>query len=410
MNSSEPPLGLFDAHGVEIEYMIVDRETYAVRPIADRVLREGDREVSNFEDGPITWSNELARHVIEVKTTEPAVELESYRQPFQDSVGRIFERLAPLGARLLPGGVHPFMDPSREFERWISDYGEVYAAFDRIFDCKGHGWANLQSVHLNLPFANDADFGRLHAAVRLVLPILPALTASSPFLEGRRAKHLDERLAVYKNNAARVPEIGGAVIPEPAFTEAAYRSMILEPMYRAIAPHDRDGILQEEWLNARGAIARFDRNTIEIRVMDCQEHPGVDLAICAGVTAVVRSLVEEKWSSLQIQQDLAVGPLSTIFMRSVEHAEEARVDDAMYLAALGWRRGPVRARDLWAKLFETTGALDGPWAEPLAAILEQGTLATRLVRALPAEPQREHFVETCAVLSDCLETGRMLST
>jgi gamma-glutamyl:cysteine ligase YbdK (ATP-grasp superfamily) len=241
-----------------------------------------------------------------------------------------------------------------------------------------------------------------------VLPILPALTASSPYLEGRRAKHLDERLAVYRTNAARIPEVSGQVIPEPAFDEASYREIVLAPIYRAIAPFDPEGILQHEWLNARGAIVRFDRNAIEIRVMDCQEHPGVDLAICGGVTEVVRALVEEKWASLRQQQDLPVAPLSAIFNRAVEHAEEAIIEDASYLAALGWRRGPVRARDLWARLFEVSGALDGPWTEPLSAILEQGTLATRLVRALGREPSRAALVETCSKLSDCLENGRML--
>jgi hypothetical protein len=240
-----------------------------------------------------------------------------------------------------------------------------------------------------------------------VLSILPALTVSSPFLEGRQAKNLDQRLAVYRTNSARIPEVSGSVIPEPAFDQVSYRKMVLEPMYRAIAPLDPEGILQHEWLNARGAIVRFERNTIEIRVMDCQEHPGIDLAICAGVTEVVRALVEERWSSLQSQQDLPVAPLSNIFDRTVEKAENALVDDAMYLAALGWRRGTVRARDLWAWLFEASGVLDGPWAEPLSTILEQGTLATRLVRALPAEPSREQLVEVCEALSDCLESGRV---
>jgi len=48
------------------------------------------------------------------------------------------------------------MDPNREMVIWPHDYSVVYEAFNRIFDCRGHGWANLQAVHLNLPFADDA--------------------------------------------------------------------------------------------------------------------------------------------------------------------------------------------------------------------------------------------------------------
>ena len=40
---------------------------------------------------------------------------------------------------------------------------------------------------LNLPFSSDEEFGRLHAAIRLLLPLLPALAASSPLVEVYRA-------------------------------------------------------------------------------------------------------------------------------------------------------------------------------------------------------------------------------
>ena len=55
-----------------------------------------------------------------------------------------------------------------------------------------------------------------------------------------------------------------------------------------IAPLDPDGTLQHEWLNSRGAIARFDRNAIEIRVLDIQECPVADLAICFQVMSFLK--------------------------------------------------------------------------------------------------------------------------
>ena len=45
-------------------------------------------------------------------------------------------------------------------------------AFDRVFGCRQHGFANVQAMQLNLPFRGDLEFGRLHAAIRLLLPIL----------------------------------------------------------------------------------------------------------------------------------------------------------------------------------------------------------------------------------------------
>ena len=113
---------------------------------------------------------------------------------------------------------------------WPHDYSIVYEAFNRIFDCRGHGWANLQAVHLNLPFADDAEFARLHAAIRVLLPILPALAASSPIFEGRLSGVLDTRLDVYRNNCRKIPLATGRVIPEPVFSAADYHGRILEPL------------------------------------------------------------------------------------------------------------------------------------------------------------------------------------
>ncbi|MHC4769007.1 MAG: glutamate-cysteine ligase family protein, partial [Planctomycetota bacterium] len=173
-------LGLFDGFGIELEYMIVDCETLAVRPIADCVIEAEHGSVSSeIERGPMAWSNELALHLIELKTNGPVPRLSGLAEDFAGEVERIETLLAPLGARLMPTGMHPWMDPTRELRIWPHSGRLIYQTFDRIFDCRGHGWANLQSTHLNLPFANDDEFGRLHAAVRAILPILPALAASS---------------------------------------------------------------------------------------------------------------------------------------------------------------------------------------------------------------------------------------
>ncbi|HYE03301.1 MAG TPA: glutamate-cysteine ligase family protein, partial [Phycisphaerales bacterium] len=199
-------LGLFDAFGVELEYMIVDRQTLGVRPIADRVLMAGARSAEPVSDAEVPetgigWSNELVLHVIELKTVEPVPALAGLPARFADSVRRVNRILSSLGARLMPSAMHPLMDPARDMRLWPHDNAEIYAAFDRIFGCTGHGWSNLQSVHLNLPFRGDEEFGRLHAAVRLILPMLPALAASSPMMDGRVTGVADNRLAVYRTNA-----------------------------------------------------------------------------------------------------------------------------------------------------------------------------------------------------------------
>src|SRR5690606_13900663 len=208
--------------------------------------------------------------------------------------------------------MHPWMDPHTEMKLWPHEFSPVYEAFNRVFDCRGHGWANLQSMHVNLPFAGDEEFGRLHAAIRLVLPILPALAASSPIMDGRLTGLMDTRLEVYRHNARRVPEVSGQVIPERAFTQADYDAQIFAPLYAAIEPLDSEGVLRDEFLNARGAIARFSRGSIEIRLLDVQECPQADLAICRAVVAVLEALVGERWTSVSEQQSFEVAPLAEL--------------------------------------------------------------------------------------------------
>jgi len=451
--SSSSPLHLFEAFGVELEYMIVDAETLAVLPITDKVLYQvaGDY-VSQVDLPDVAWSNELVLHVIELKTLEPAPHLEPLAERFQEHVGRVNELLEPLGGRLMPSAMHPWMDPLKEMVLWPHEYSPVYEAYHRIFDCRGHGWANLQSVHLNLPFADDAEFGRLHAAIRLLLPLMPALAASSPIVDGHVTGQLDNRLDVYRTNARRVPSCTGLVIPEPVFTKADYEQQIFQRMYADIAPLDPEGVLQHEFLNSRGAIARFERNSIEIRVLDVQECPAADLAICQAITAVLRALVAECWADLKTQQAFATEPLAALFVETTRTAERTVIRDRAYLDLFGFTGDSCTAGELWRHLVESLGVLadfecerrpmcrreraqgqaglptlvappamgrcstcpvtcstglEVTWLEALKVILDRGPLARRILACFEVEAETDPLDEVYRELCNCLAAGRV---
>lgn len=401
-------LSLFSGFGVELEYMIVDAETLSVRPIADELLfAVAGGPSGDVDRGKISWSNELVAHVVELKVSDPAPLLDGLPALFQKNVHEINSLLAPRGARLMPSGMHPWMDPEHETRIWPHDYGEIYRAFDRIFGCRGHGWANLQSTHLNLPFADDDEFARLHAAIRLVLPILPTLSASSPVVEGQVTGLMDNRLEVYRTNSRQFARVTGKVIPEAAFSQADYAAQILDPLYADIAPHDPERVLAHEWLNARGAIARFSRNTIEIRLLDVQECPLADVAICAAIVALLKALVAEQFAPLAKQQAAAVEPLASIFLTTLRGAEQSVIHDADYLALFGYPGESCTAGELWQHLFAALPKLtaeSSPWREPLEIIVNEGPLARRIVDALGNDNELEAvYEELCA----CLEEGRM---
>ncbi len=414
-------LHLFEGFGVELEYMIVHADSLDVFPAADKILLTvaGDY-VSEVEQGDLAWSNELVNHVIELKTNGPASGLGGLDAAFARDVASVGDILVPVGGRLMPTAAHPWMDPERETVLWPHEYNAVYSAFDRIFGARGHGWANLQCIHANLPFHGDAEFARLHAAVRLLLPVIPALAASSPVLDGRLTGLLDSRMHYYRNNQKMIPSISGRVIPEPVYTKRDYEEKILGPMYADIAPHDPDKTLQEEWLNARGAIARFERDTIEIRIIDIQECPTADLAVFHAVVCVLRALAAEKWQPLERQKRADTDALNAILVATSAAADAAVIDDADYLDAFGIRARRASAGDVWRHLVDHVVAPDADfsdaWQGAIAAILDEGPLARRIVRDVAGETpgsaahlalSHDVLHATYTRLCDCLAENRV---
>lgn len=409
MPTLDPPysiefLNAFEGYGIELEYMIVDRDSMRVRPIADRLLRDDAGEVANeVGHGDIAWSNELVSHVVELKTNGPAASLDGLAGWFHDNVVEINRRLESDNACLLPGAAHPLFDPDRETVLWPFGQNEIYAAYDRIFSCRGHGWSNLQSMHINLPFATDEEFTRLHAAIRVALPLIPALSAASPYLDGRFGGWLDNRLRYYRDNQKRVPEISGLVVPEPISSIADYHSTILEPMYRAVAGFDPDGVLNDDWLNSRGAIARFERQTIEIRIIDLQECPAVDLAVAEAVVNLVRTFYDRA-STFDTQQAVRTEALSALLFAVAEQGPEAVIGDAAIASLYGVERACPAGTAL--KRLLDRGGLGADPSGHLAFLIERGPLAVRMKQALGETPGIPALVDGCKELAQCLDRNQ----
>jgi carboxylate-amine ligase len=407
IHAAIPALHLFEGFGVELEYMIVDRSDFRVRPIADQILIDQSGVVTGeLDQGALAWSNELVLHVVELKTKGPVSELDGLDTVFHENILGINERLSPLGARLMPSGAHPFMDPDRETRVWPHDNSEIYQAFDRIFNCRGHGWSNLQSIHLNLPFAGDDEFVRLHGAIRLVLPLIPAIAASSPYLDGRETGYLDSRLEMYRKNCSKIFSVTGHVVPETVKGIAEYKEKILRRIYHDMSPLDPEGILQYEWVNARGAIARFDRNTIEIRLVDVQECPKSDLALISILSQAIRRMAGDS-DSLRRGDGLAEDRLASILRDTIRDGENTAICDKEYLACLGFSEKHLRADEVWHGLLETLKGIPDSCRLVMGTILKNGTLASRMKR-LSGHYAEKSLWEICRTLCECLEENRLL--
>lgn len=409
MADTNATLHLFEGFGVELEYMIVQKDDLQVKPITDKLIYdEVGAYVSDVEFGEIAWSNELVLHVVELKTQGPAKSLVGLYSKFQEHICNINRILKKYDACLLPTGAHPFMNPDTETVLWPHEYNAVYEAYNRIFDCRGHGWSNLQSTHINLPFANDEEFEKLHAAIRMVLPIIPALSASTPILDGRVTGLLDSRLEVYRHNQSRIPSIAGKIIPEAVFSKEDYEKKILQKIYSDVAPYDKEGVLQEEFLNSRGAIARFERNAIEIRVLDIQESPLADLAIVQAITGVLQALVSGRWVNLEELKSWHEDKLSKILLQVIENGQETIITDFSYIRCFGYDcTENCTVGELWNHLVQETLELEEQpeIAFALNIILSRGNLSRRILEALGENPTLEQIKTVYRHLATCLHKG-----
>ena len=400
---SKRDFALFSVIGIEIEYMLVNKETLDVCPKSDTLLADlgSGNPVNELILGEIALSNELVMHVIEFKNHGPRPPMSPINEQFQHVIDKIQPWLQQNQLQLLPTGAHPWMDPHTECVRWPHGNRDIYQQYNLIFDCNGHGWGNLQSMHVNLPFSNNEEFGALHNTLRLLLPLLPALAASTPLLDGQPTTALDTRLSFYESNQQKIPSIAGAIVPDFITSEAEYLTKILVPMYQAIAPFDPDEILQEEWLNSRGVIPKFDYGALEVRILDSQECVNHDIAIARVIHTLAQHWCEQGYYPTPPAIDTKI--LKHVYDQTIQHGFNVEINDPTLLKAWQLPPGKYSVREVWQYLLAQINAKLSPTDQTaLNHILTHGNLSERILRACNADYRRAHLQQIYQQLADCL--------
>jgi glutathione synthase/RimK-type ligase-like ATP-grasp enzyme/gamma-glutamyl:cysteine ligase YbdK (ATP-grasp superfamily) len=286
------PYFAYEVCGIELEYAIVDRDLNAVSLVDPAMRMFAGRPTSDVTLGVVGFSNEIVDHVIEIKTEVPLKSLVETEELLVEGIRRFAAVLADrFDARLMPTGMHPWLDPSK-VNLWTRSNRRIYDTYARLFDVKSHGWANVQSCHVNLPLGTDDDAVAMMNAASMIIPYLPAIAASTPMHDGALQPAVDNRLAWVLKHQTRVPESCGSIVPEPIKSIVGYKKDILGKMYEAVDRLPDAAVLRREFFNARGAVFKFSRKSMEIRVLDAQECVKVDMAIAAFVRAALRAVVE----------------------------------------------------------------------------------------------------------------------
>jgi len=266
----------------------------------DKIIKDFRGRIVNFVEQPhFTFGKELQLHVMEIKSNAPFRSPENFEETMHKAVLTLLDFLeSKYKAHLLGTGMHPLLK-LEETGVWPHRDRQVYEVFSRVFNLNQHGWLNIQSFQLNIPYSKEEKAILMHNLLAEISAYLPAISASSPIYEGKLGECVDNRLHFYLTNQKEVPSVTGDVVPEYSFSFAQYRKEIIERYSSDLAKAGvHECLLHKDWVNSRGVIFRFDRKAVEIRIMDEQECVKSDVALSCFVRALLRGLLREEKTEL----------------------------------------------------------------------------------------------------------------
>jgi gamma-glutamyl:cysteine ligase YbdK (ATP-grasp superfamily) len=353
--------------GTEHEYS-VNSPDFDPLPVSDRIIEEISGSVTGeIPFAGLTLCKELQKTVIEFVPATPAETVRDLEESILPGIDEFYRRFGDR-YRLLGLGMHPLLR-LEQTSVWDHDEQEYYAAYDRLFHIRQHGWLNIQALQINLEYSDESGLVDLFNRLRCLIPYLVAVTASSPLVEGKTTGFMDNRLVYYQENQRQIPLICNRIIPGKIGRLKDYLS-VQEEIYAELKKREA-GILCEEWVTSGGLIVRFSRPCIEIKALDEQECLRSDMAVCAFVRALLRyrslDLDEDRECLIELTKEVtlkgtgAVRPeLDVLYKKACLAATR---DESRYLPLIGERiAGGSLAEQMRARL-DRTGDIKGMLGE-----------------------------------------------
>ncbi len=385
--------------GPEHEFSIVDDCLRAI-PFADKVIKDYCGKIMNFVELPkFTFGKEMQLHVMEIKANQPFQSPLAFEKTMQNAVETLSSFLQKkYRANLLGTGMHPLIKLN-ETGVWPHRHKKIYDEYAKIFNLKQHGWLNIQSFHLNLPYQKETDGVLLHNLLANICPYLPAVAASSPIYEGAFGENVDNRLAFYKINQLGVPSVSGDVVPEYISSFDMYRKDVIgrysRDLEKAGAP---ESLLFKEWVNSRGVIFRFDRAAIEVRVMDEQECIKSDVALSCLVRATLRGLMSAEPNFLP--HNLLVEDFNSVLANGLSsHVQNPHGPTARHVCKYFLDIATINATEE-----------EKPYLQLIKKRIDNGSLSDVIRREVEKKSQHtdlmEAIVDVYSTLIKCLATNQ----
>jgi glutamate---cysteine ligase / carboxylate-amine ligase len=305
--------------GVEEEFQILNRESYELVSRIDEILLafEGGEKEKRVKA-------ELLQSVVEV-ATEVVATVDEAMEDLRDLRSHLRDVAADADALIASAGTHPFSryehQEVTERPRYVDLIESMRWVAERELIFGLHVHVGLDSPDKAIACAN---------ALRTYLPELLALSANSPFWQGRATGLASTRVKVFEP----FPRAG---LP-PAFASYEEFELLVDRGIKTNSFEDYTYI----WWDLR---PHPRLGTIEIRVCDAQTR----IESVAAITALVQSL-------------------AATFAASYDRGEQLPVEPITLVAENKWRA----ARDgLNAKLIDFSSDSERPAADAVRALVER---------------------------------------
>ena len=269
MTAPDTSDGLAITLGVEEEFFLVDPETRDLLAEPD----EGIFEVCERTSGPHKVVHEFLRSQIETNT-RVCSSVAEVRQALRETRRLVLEAAEQHGATVMAASTHPFSSwreqaptPGERYRRFASTYQETVRR------------ALVSGMHIHAGFGDEDSRIRIMTALRRYLPLLHALSASSPFNSGHDTGFKSFRLTMM----GALPRTG---LPGPLHSRAEYERLVAEYLRMEYI-----GDARELWWDIRPASA-FP--TIELRICDVCTRLEDAVSIAALYASLIRWLLRHE--------------------------------------------------------------------------------------------------------------------
>ena len=252
--------------GIEEEFFLVDPESRDLLVDPDM----GIFETCERNSGPHKVMRELIRSQIETNT-RVCKSVGELRAVLCETRRLVVGTAEQYGAALMAASTHPFAEwgaqlttPKERYEHFVVLYQETLRRF------------LIGGMHIHAGFGDPDSRIRVMTALRRYLPLLHALSTSSPFNDGRETGFKSYRL----NLIGSLPRTS---LPGPLWSRAEFDRLLTDYQRMAFL---YDG--SELWWDIRPS---QDYPTIELRI--CDICPRIEDALCIAAlyAALIRYLL-----------------------------------------------------------------------------------------------------------------------